>query len=108
MRCLQAGLISKTQFDEPVEWTWFYLWHHEGRRARHGASMMVPTTRTGTACMKSRIAGTCTSFRKCAIIKKARETGKAPQADAAQAVVDKIMAKPEHSWYQGRQRRAVR
>ena len=35
------------------------------------------------------------------IIKKARETGKAPQADAAQAVVDKIMAKPEHSWYQG-------
>ena len=31
-----------TQFDEEIEWTWFYLWHHEGRRARHGASMMAP------------------------------------------------------------------
>ena len=35
-------LITKTQFDEEIEWTWFYLWHHEGRRARHGASMMAP------------------------------------------------------------------
>ena len=38
----EAGLISETQFDEEIEWTWFYLWHHEGRRARHGASMMAP------------------------------------------------------------------
>ena len=35
-------LITPTQFDEEIEWTWFYLWHHEGRRARHGASMMAP------------------------------------------------------------------
>ena len=35
-------LITATNFDEEIEWTWFYLWHHEGRRARHGASMMAP------------------------------------------------------------------
>jgi nitrate/TMAO reductase-like tetraheme cytochrome c subunit len=35
-------LITDTQFDEPIEWTWYELWHHEGRRARHGASMMGP------------------------------------------------------------------
>ena len=35
-------LITKPEFDEEVEWTWYYLWHHEGRRARHGASMMAP------------------------------------------------------------------
>jgi len=29
------NLITPTQFDEEIEWTWFYLWHHEGRRARH-------------------------------------------------------------------------
>jgi len=29
-------------FDEKIEWTYFYLWHHEGRRARMGASMMGP------------------------------------------------------------------
>ena len=38
----EADLISKPQFDDKIEWTWFYLWHHEGRRARHGASMMAP------------------------------------------------------------------
>ncbi|GGA67432.1 hypothetical protein GCM10011369_06330 [Neiella marina] len=35
-------LITPTGFDEEIEWTWFYLWHHEGRRARHGAAMMAP------------------------------------------------------------------
>ena len=39
---LDNGLRTKTEFDEEVEWTWYFLWHHEGRRARHGASMMAP------------------------------------------------------------------
>ena len=26
-------LITKQEFDEEIEWTWFYLWHPEGRRA---------------------------------------------------------------------------
>ena len=38
----QAGLLTDLDFDEPIEWTYFYLWHHEGRRARHGAAMMGP------------------------------------------------------------------
>ena len=38
----KAGLTSPTPFDDKIEWTWFYLWHHEGRRARMGASMMAP------------------------------------------------------------------
>ena len=29
-------------FSHRIDWTWFELWHHEGRRARHGASMMAP------------------------------------------------------------------
>jgi len=36
------GIISKPDFDDPIEWTWWELWHHEGRRARHGASMQGP------------------------------------------------------------------
>jgi len=36
------GYLTKTPFDEPIEWTWWEIWHHEGRRARHGASMMGP------------------------------------------------------------------
>ncbi len=36
------GLISKPDFDDPIEWTWWEMWHHEGRRARHGAAMQGP------------------------------------------------------------------
>jgi hypothetical protein len=38
----KAGYISKSPFDEAIEWTWWEIWHHEGRRARHGASMSGP------------------------------------------------------------------
>jgi hypothetical protein len=34
--------LSPTPFDEPLEFKYFELWHHEGRRARHGAAMMGP------------------------------------------------------------------
>jgi hypothetical protein len=37
-----AGKITKSPFDDKIEWTFFELWHHEGRRARHGAAMMGP------------------------------------------------------------------
>ncbi len=30
------------KFSHPVDWTWFEIWHHEGRRARHAASMQAP------------------------------------------------------------------
>jgi len=38
----QAGAITPADFDDPIEWTWWELWHHEGRRARHGAAMQGP------------------------------------------------------------------
>ena len=37
------GLLSKqSYFDEDLEWEFYELWHHEGRRARMGAAMMAP------------------------------------------------------------------
>ncbi len=41
-KLMATGKISKADFDEPIDWTYWELWHHEGRRARHGASMMGP------------------------------------------------------------------
>lgn len=35
-------LNAKAPFEHPVQWVYWELWHHEGRRARHGASMMGP------------------------------------------------------------------
>jgi hypothetical protein len=37
-----AGKLTPTPFDEEIKWTFYRLWHHEGRRARMGASMQGP------------------------------------------------------------------
>ena len=37
-----TGRITKGPFDDQIEWTWWEIWHHEGRVARHGAAMMGP------------------------------------------------------------------
>jgi len=34
--------LTGTPFDEKIEWTFYELWHHEGRRARMGTAMMGP------------------------------------------------------------------
>jgi hypothetical protein len=33
---------TKADFDTKIGWTYYELWHHEGRRARHGAAMSGP------------------------------------------------------------------
>lgn len=38
----EAKKLTPTPFDEELEWTFYRLWHHEGRRARMGASMQGP------------------------------------------------------------------
>jgi hydroxylamine dehydrogenase len=32
----------KAEFANDIEWVYWEIWHHEGRRARHGAAMMGP------------------------------------------------------------------
>ncbi|MBW1689710.1 MAG: CopD family protein [Deltaproteobacteria bacterium] len=35
-------LSRESYFDEDLEWEFYELWHHDGRRARMGAAMMAP------------------------------------------------------------------
>jgi len=38
-----SGYLSQApMFDEALEWEFYELWHHEGRRARMGAAMIAP------------------------------------------------------------------
>ena len=39
---LAKPLIKPVKFGNKIDFIWFELWHHEGRRARHAASMMGP------------------------------------------------------------------
>jgi hydroxylamine dehydrogenase len=38
----QKLLENKAAFSNDIEWVYWELWHHEGRRARMGAAMMGP------------------------------------------------------------------
>ena len=102
MNVLQSeGLLTPTQFDEEIEWTWFYLWHHEGRRARHGASMMAPdyTHWHGMFEVAERFyMGLIPQARQ--VVAEGRAAGHTAAAARATAVIDGILARPEHAWFQ--------
>lgn len=96
----KQGLITPTQFDEEIEWTWYYLWHHEGRRARHGASMMASDYAHwhGMYEVADRFYKEMIPQAR-EICKHAAESGKAESAAAVVAVIDEILKRPEHVWY---------
>ncbi len=39
---MDKGKLTKANFDDKLDWIYWELWHHEGRRARHGAAMSGP------------------------------------------------------------------
>ncbi len=93
------GLITDASFDEEIEWTWFYLWHHEGRRARHGAAMMAPdyTHWHGMYEVAERFYIELIPQAR-EIAEHAAKEGKRAEAAAVIAVIDEILARPEHAW----------
>ncbi len=101
-QAIMAALLSNTartptNFDEEIEWTWFYLWHHEGRRARHGAAMMAPdyTHWHGMYEVAERF--------YMALIPQARELAEHRGGAAGRAVnsvINEILSRPEHAWFE--------
>lgn len=95
----QNDLLTKKEFDENIEWTWYLLWHHEGRRARMGASMMGPdyTHWHGMFEVAERfyVHLIPEAFE---LTQRASATGKAEKAQIVNEVIDTILAKPEHAW----------
>lgn len=94
-------LLTPGEFDEPIEWTWFYLWHHEGRRARHGASMMAPDYAHwhGMFEVAERFYDKLIPEAR-ELAQHAEDEGKSTEAEAVRGVIDEILARPEHEWYQ--------
>jgi len=95
----KAELLTKADFDEEIEWTWYYLWHHEGRRARMGASMLGPdyTHWHGMFEVGDRFYMQLIPQAR-EIVRKAAESGKAEAARAVGAVIDEVLKRPEHAW----------
>jgi hydroxylamine dehydrogenase len=95
----KQDLITPTKFDEEIEWTWFYLWHHEGRRARDGASMMAPDYAHwhGMFEVAERFYQRLIPQAR-EIAEHASETGEIEQAAAVNKLINEILSRPEHNW----------
>ena len=106
MSALRAnGLLTAPEFDEEIEWTWYYLWHHEGRRARHGASMMAPDYAHwhGMFEVSERFYQELIPQAR-ELAQRAAEEGHDQAAAAVTAVIDKILTRPEHQWLEAERR----
>ncbi len=106
MALLKANkLITDTPFDEAVEWTWWEIWHHEGRRARHGAAMMAPDYTHWHGLYevgKHWYSKFIPELRE--IVEKNRNSsdqGLAAGAVKLEKAIAELLARPEHSWYTG-------
>lgn len=95
----EEKLISPLQFDDQVEWTWWEIWHHEGRVARHGASMMAPDYTHWHGLYevgKHWYSKFIPELREIAEANHDSEGGK-----KLAAAIDELLKRPEHSWYTG-------
>tara|TARA_R110002126_G_scaffold27665_18_gene92882 strand:- start:4249 stop:5844 length:1596 start_codon:yes stop_codon:yes gene_type:complete len=98
---LEQEMLTPTNFDEEIEWTWFYLWHHEGRRARHGASMMAPDYAHwhGMYEVSERFYIELIPQAR-HLVEEARAAGRTAAADAVETVIEELLARPEHQWFE--------
>lgn len=82
-----SGKLTKTPFDEKIEWTYYELWHHEGRRARMGTAMMGPDY---------------TQWHGFFEISKHFYTEFIPEAEALQpGIATEVMGNDYHKWTKG-------
>jgi len=103
---LAKSLLDPAVFANPIDWVWFELWHHEGRRARHGASMMGPdyTHWHGTYEVAKRFYSEFVPALQDIIARnlQSADATKAKQAQALQAKLDAVLDSPDHRWFLGR------
>ena len=100
---LAAPLLKPASFSNRLDFVWYELWHHEGRRARHGASMMGPdyTHWHGTyEIARNFYAEMIPELEELAT--RARAGGDPAKAKAAEALatrLEEILSSPNHRWY---------
>jgi hypothetical protein len=85
-------------FEHDVQWVFWELWHHEGRRARHGASMMGPdyTHWHGMYEVGKHF------YRKfLPDVVKAAATKSPAMKKKYQEKVDALLAQDDHTWMKG-------
>ena len=99
-----TGLITADiNFDDKIEWTYFFLWHHEGRRARMGASMMGPdyTQWHGMYEVANNFYSEFVPEIK-ELIEKGKHNGKEEAATQVEMLLTSILESDNHKWFIGK------
>lgn len=112
---LAKPLMKPVKFGNKIDFIWFELWHHEGRRARHAASMMAPdyTHWHGTYELAKHWYSEFIPELENLIEKGMRSTGTSKQAaaKALQKGLDEVLNSENHRWFLGKmpkKERAIR
>jgi len=100
---LAKPLLSPMQFSNPLDFTWYEIWHHEGRRARHGVSMMGPdyTHWHGTYEVAKHFYSKMVPELE-ELIRDGRKSDDAKKVAAADALAKKleeVLNSTNHQWY---------
>jgi hypothetical protein len=100
---LAKPLLHQQKFSNKIDFVWFELWHHEGRRARHGASMMGPdiTHWHGTYEIARNFYMEFIPELK-HLIAEHRSGPKAQEAKLLEDKLNEILENPDHRWFLGK------
>ena len=88
------GLIHGSTFHTELGWHWWELWHHEGRRARHGAAMMGPDYTHWHGMYD-----VAHNFYYKFLPELMHLAEKKGMTEKYEGIVGEILARPEHAWY---------
>jgi len=92
---IEEGVLSKQDFDDKIDWIYWELWHHEGRRARHGASMSGPDYAWWHG-----IYDVAKNFYTEMLPEAKEACEKAGKPEVYEKIIAKyIEGRPEHEWY---------
>ncbi len=102
---LAKPLLRPTPFANKIDFIWFELWHHEGRRARHAASMMGPdyTHWHGTYDLAKNFYSEYVPELE-ELAEENLHSSDPARVEAAQALKDKleeVLHSDDHKWYLG-------
>ncbi|MFQ5430720.1 MAG: multiheme c-type cytochrome, partial [Phycisphaerae bacterium] len=100
---LAKPLMRPAAFSNKLDFIWFEIWHHEGRRARHGAAMMGPdyTHWHGTYEVAKHFYTEMIPELE-ALIRAGKADADPAKVDAAhtlEAKLREILASKNHRWY---------
>ena len=88
------GLIHGSTFHTELGWHWWELWHHEGRRARHGAAMSGPDYTHWHG-----LYDVAHNFYYKFIPELMHLAENKGMTEKYEKAVNEILARPEHAWY---------